>query len=125
MSKYTTTSLIEELEKYPEHTMIQTELAFIYKYNDMCDLFRNDCWSENEFLDYCKKNASEVAIFEGSWDTDEISDLNNIMPKYVDDWEKTRVTISKNEYDMLLDIKKKYEELNNTMNVTYNIADLL
>ena len=54
--------------------------------------------NSQEFLDYCKKNASEVAIFEGSWDTDEISDLNNIMPKYVDDWEKTRVTISKNEY---------------------------
>ena len=117
MTKYTTTSLIEELKKYPEHTIIQTELAFIYKYNDLCDLFREDCWSDNEFLDYCKENATEVAIFEGNWDTDEISDLNNILPKYIDGWYKTRITISQNEYDMLLDIKNKYEKLSKELEV--------
>lgn len=100
MTKYTTTSLIEELKKYPEDTPIKTDLAFIYHYNDMCDVFRNEM-SDDEFLDFCKKTATDIAIFEGSWEDDILSDLNNIIPDYVDGWYKTKVTIDKKEYDEL------------------------
>lgn len=101
MTKYTTTTLIKELQKYPENTPIRTELAFIYRYNDLCHLFREEDESDEDFLNYCKSTASDIAIFEGSWEDDNLSDLNNIIPEYVDGWYKTKITIDKNEYDRL------------------------
>lgn len=107
MTKYTTTTLIEELQKYPENTPIRTELAFIYRYNDLCHLFRGEYESNKDFLNYCKSTASDLCIFEGSWEEDNLSDLNNLIPEYVDGWYKTKITIDKNEYDRLLDAYNK------------------
>lgn len=100
MTKYTTTSLIEELKKFPEDTPIETDLAFIFNYNDMWDIFKDEM-SDDEFLDFSKSKATDVAIFEGSWEEDNISDINNIMPNYVDGWYKTKITIDKDEYEKL------------------------
>lgn len=102
MTKYTTTTLIEELQKYPENTPIRTELAFLYHYNDLCHFFREENESDEDFLTYCKSTASDLCIFEGSWEEDNLSDLNNLIPEYIDDWCKTKITIDRNEYDMLL-----------------------
>lgn len=110
MTKYTTTSLIKELKKFPKDTPIKTDLAFIFNYNDMCDFFKNEM-SDDEFLDFCKKTATDVAIFEGSWEEDNISDINNIMPNYVDGWYKTKITIDKDEYDELMEIKDFYDTI--------------
>lgn len=115
MTKYTTTSLINELQKYPSDTPIETELAFIYRFNDLCYIFKNE-YTEEEFLDYCKRNASKIAIFEGSWDKNNISDLNNIMPNYIDDWHKTKITIDKSEYDELMEIKDFYDTVSRWFN---------
>lgn len=87
MTKYTTSSLIAELEKFPEDTPIRTELAFIYNYDPICDFLKGDM-SDKAFLEYTKSRARDVAIFEGSWKDDNISDLNNIMPEYVEGWYK-------------------------------------
>lgn len=87
MTKYTTTSLIAELEKFPEDTPIRTELAFIYNYDPICDFLKGDM-SDKAFLEYTKSRARDLAIFEGSWKNDNISDLNNIMPEYVEGWYK-------------------------------------
>ena len=100
MTKYTTTSLIEELKKFPEDTPIKTDLAFIFNYNNMCDCFKNEM-SDDEFLDFCKKTATDVAI----------SDINNIMPNYVDGWYKTKITIDKDEYEKLKSEKIKINKL--------------
>lgn len=89
MTKYTTSSLIAELEKFPEDTPIRTELAFIYNYDPICDFLKGDM-SDKAFLEYTKSRARDVAIFEGSWKDDNISDLNNIMPEYVEGWYKTK-----------------------------------
>lgn len=110
MTKYTTTSLIEELKKFPEDTPIKTDLAFIFNYNNMCDCFKNEM-SDDEFLDFCKKTATDVAIFEGSWEEDNISDINNIMPNYVDGWYKTKITIDKDEYEKLKSEQIKINKL--------------
>ena len=107
MTKYTTTTLIEELQKYPENTPIRTELALLYHYNDLCHFFREEDESDEDFLTYCKSTASDLCIFEGSWEEDNLSDLNNLIPEYVDDWCKTNITIDKNEYDRLLDAYNK------------------
>lgn len=101
MTKYTTTTLIEELQKYPENTPIHTELAFLYRYNDLCHFFRKEDESDEDFLNYCKSTTSDLCIFEGSWEDDNLSDLNNLIPEYIDDWHKTKITIDKTEYDRL------------------------
>ena len=107
MTKYTTTTLIEELQKYPENTPIRTELALLYHYNDLCHFFREEDESDEDFLTYCKSTASDLCIFEGSWEEDNLSDLNNLIPEYIDGWYKTKITIDKNEYDRLLDAYNK------------------
>lgn len=108
MTKYTTTTLIEELQKYPENTPIRTELAFLYHYNDLCYFFREEDEFDEDFLNYCKSTASDLCIFEGSWEDDNLSDLNNLIPEYVDDWHKIKITIDKTEYDLL---KSAYNKL--------------
>lgn len=125
MTKYTTTTLIEELQKYPENTPIRTELALLYHYNDLCHFFREENESDEDFLTYCKSTASDLCIFEGSWEEDNLSDLNNLIPEYVDGWYKTKVTIDKNEYDRLLDaynklytIPKQLKPDNKAQNIT-------
>lgn len=109
MTKYTTTSLIEELQKYPEDTPIKTELCFVYHYNDLCHFFREEDESDEDFLTYCKSTAADIAIFEGSWEKDNISDLNNIIPEYIDGWQNSKVFIDRDEYFRL---KDAYNRLN-------------
>lgn len=90
MTKYTTTSLIKELEKFPEDLPIETELAMVYNYNDdkVIEETSGKTFKDmDEVYDIYSKHATELAIFEGSWEEDNISDLNNIMPKYVLGWE--------------------------------------
>lgn len=111
MTKYTTTSLIEELQKYPENTPIRTELALLYHYNDLCHFFREEDESDEDFLTYCKSTASDLCIFEGSWEEDNLSDLNNLIPEYVDDWYKTKVTIDRDEYFRLKDAYNRLSPL--------------
>ena len=125
MTKYTTTTLIEELQKYPENTPIRTELALLYHYNDLCHFFREEDESDEDFLNYCKSTASDLCIFEGSWEEDNLSDLNNLIPEYIDGWYKTKITIDKNEYDRLLGaynklytIPKQLKPDNKAQNIT-------
>ena len=89
MTEYTTTSLIKELEKFPENLPIETELACIFNYDS--DKVLEECSgktyeNKEELFGVYAKYATELAIFEGSWKDDNISDLNNIMPKYVLGW---------------------------------------
>lgn len=121
MTNYTTTSLIEELKKFPKDTPIKTDLAFIFNYDDMCDCFKNEM-SDDEFLDFCKKMATDVAIFEGSWEEDNISDINNIMPNYVDGWYKTKITIDKDEYEKLKSEQIKINKL--TINIAPDLVHI-
>ena len=90
MTKYTTTSLIKELEKFPEDLPIETELALIYNYDSnkvLEEVSCEDYMNVEELYDAYSQYATELAIFEGSWEDDNISDLNNIMPKYVVGWQ--------------------------------------
>lgn len=125
MTKYTTTTLIEELQKYPENTPIRTELALLYHYNDLCHFFREEDESDEDFLTYCKSTASDLCIFEGSWEEDNLSDLNNLIPEYVDGWYKTKITIDRDEYFRLKDaynrlnpLKKQLKPDNKAQNIT-------
>ena len=83
-SKYTTTSLIKELEKFPKDLPIETDLAFAYD-DDFYSEGEYD--SEEDLYDAFKAHAIRLAIFEGSWEEDNISDLNNILPEFIPGWD--------------------------------------
>ena len=57
MTKYTTTTLIEELQKYPTDTPIVTDLALIFDFNNACYIFQNEMTEEEqELFDLLKKD---------------------------------------------------------------------
>lgn len=89
MTKYTTTSLIKELEKFPKDLPIDTELECVYNYDDekvFSEVLGVQFENEEEMFNVFKKYTTRLAIFEGNWEDDNISDLNNIMPEYVVGW---------------------------------------
>ena len=89
MTKYTTTSLIKKLEKFPANLPIETELACLFNYDSdkaIEETAGKEYDNEEELFDVHMKYATELAIFEGSWEEDNISDLEGIMPKYVSGW---------------------------------------
>lgn len=89
MTEYTTTSLIEALKIFPKDTPIRTELAMVFNYDDdkvLEEVSGKEYDNDKEFFDSYKKYATDLAIFEGSWEDDNISDLKNIMPEYVVGW---------------------------------------
>ena len=89
MTEYTTTSLIKELEKFPEDTPIKTELAILFKYDS--DKVLEECSGKtyedlDDLWDSYKKYATKIVIFEGSLEDENVSDLNNILPEYIIGW---------------------------------------
>ena len=84
MTKYTTTSLIKELEKYPEDTVIETDLAFIYNFPEECYELESSMDS-SRFLDYCKSCAYRVGIFEGDWRKGNVSDVDGVLDMFLND----------------------------------------
>lgn len=105
MTKYTTTSLIKELENFPKDTVIRADLAFIFNYDEDIISPKSSNETDDDFLERCKKVATDVAIFEGDWKKDNISDLENIMPEYVEGWESDD---KKNKIKKIL--QKKYDQ---------------
>lgn len=88
-TRYTVKSLIEELKGFPMDTPIETELAMVYQYDS--DKVLEECSGKHydtmeDVFDIYKKYATKLAIFEGSWEDDNISDLNNILPEYIVGW---------------------------------------
>lgn len=79
--KYTTTSLIEVLEKFPKDLPIETELSFMWNYPDE---FRSsmEILSEEEFIELTQKNATNLCIFEGSWEKGNVSDVDGKFEKF-------------------------------------------
>lgn len=84
MTKYTTTSLIEILEEFPEDLPIETELALLWNYPD--DL-RNEMgnMSNEEFLILTQENATDLCIFEGSWEKGNVSDVDGKFKEFYTD----------------------------------------
>lgn len=80
--KFTVKSLIEMLSKFPEDLKIITELSFLWNYPDELRDNGMDIDSD-EFRDLTMANATELLIFEGSWEKDNISDVDNILEEYL------------------------------------------
>jgi hypothetical protein len=79
--KFTVKSLIEMLQDFPEDLEIITELSFLWNFPDSVrDKMGELSYEEYEVL--TKNNADELLIFEGSWEKDNISDVEGILKEY-------------------------------------------
>ena len=81
MTKYTTTSLIETLEELPEDLPIDTELALIWNYPDNLKEQMDDL-TEEEFRLLTQENATDLCIFEGSWEKGNTSDVDGKFKEF-------------------------------------------
>ena len=79
--KYTTTSLIEILKKFPKDLPIETQLAFMWNYPDEL-LDKQDKLSNDDFKELTMKHATDLCIFEGSWEKGNVSDVDNKLKEY-------------------------------------------
>lgn len=85
MTKYTTTSLIETLKEFPEDLPIETELALLWNYPDNLKT-KMDTMSKEEFFTLTQENATDLCIFEGSWEKDNISDVDGKFKEFYQDY---------------------------------------
>lgn len=81
MTKYTTTSLIETLKEFPKDLPIETELALLWNYPDNLKT-KMDTMSKEEFFTLTQENATDLCIFEGSWEKDNISDVDGKFEEF-------------------------------------------
>lgn len=64
--RYTTTSLIEVLSRFPPNTEIDTEISLMWDYpKELKHL--DDTMSDDEFVELTMKHAAKLVLFEGSW----------------------------------------------------------
>lgn len=83
MTRFTVRELINLLEEFPEDLEILTELSFLWNYpNEFRENYEGDIFSE-EFSKLSRGVATELLIFEGSWEEDNISDVDNILEEYL------------------------------------------
>ena len=76
---YTVEELIRELNKFPKDLKIATDLSFMFNYPD--SLYDAKKVNNIKYINTLKKNATNLCIFEGSWDKDNIADVDNLIPK--------------------------------------------
>ena len=83
MTRFTVRELINLLEEFPEDLKILTELSFLWNYPDeFRENYKGDIFSD-EFSKLSRGVATELLIFEGSWEKDNISDVDNMLEEYL------------------------------------------
>lgn len=80
--KYTIKELIEILSNFPSDLKIETELALMWNYPDEIKESM-DSMSEKDFLEYTMNQATDLCIFEGSWEKNNISNIDGKYEKFV------------------------------------------
>lgn len=81
MTQYTTTSLIEILSKFPKDLPIETELALMWNYPDKLR-DKMDSMDSEEYVEFTMNHATDLCIFEGSWDKGNVSDVDGKFEKF-------------------------------------------
>lgn len=89
MVKYTTTSLIELLSKFPKDLQIETDLAFMWNYPEELKQWADDndidINTDENFFDMTIEHATDLCIFEGSWQKGNVSDVDGKYGKFFKD----------------------------------------
>lgn len=78
--KHTVKSFIEFLEKFPEDLVIETELACLWDFPEELQEIKNG-YSDEYFRELTQMKATKLYIFEGSWETGVVSDLEGKLEK--------------------------------------------
>lgn len=74
--------LIDKLEDFPKDLEITTEICMLWNYPDELLHDSSDLRSD-EFEKKSKSEAYELLIFEGSWESGNISDINGILKDHL------------------------------------------
>ncbi|MBQ2651917.1 MAG: hypothetical protein IJF83_00020 [Methanobrevibacter sp.] len=80
--KYTVSEFIELLNKFPEDLPIETDLSLMWNYPEELKS-KKDSMADEEFVRYTQENATDLCIFEGSWERGNISDVDGKLEKYL------------------------------------------
>ncbi|MBO6274243.1 MAG: hypothetical protein J6M91_01655 [Methanobrevibacter sp.] len=81
MTEFTTTSLIEFLLKFPKDLPIETELACMWNYPEEI-LEKMEDMSAEEFREFSMNKATDLCIFEGSWEKGNVSNVDGKFEKF-------------------------------------------
>lgn len=81
MTKFTTTSLIKLLLNFPKDLPIETEIAVMWNYpNELYD--KIDSMDSKEYKEFTMNHATDLCIFEGSWDKGNVSNVDGKFEKF-------------------------------------------
>jgi hypothetical protein len=80
--RFNVKGLMDMLSNFPSDLEIITELSFLWNYPDELREGVDDIDSE-DFMKLSMSNATELLIFEGSWEKDNISDVDNVLEEYL------------------------------------------
>ena len=78
---YTVGELIEELNKFPKDLEILTELSMMWNFPKEIKT-KIDELDMDDYVRLTQKEAYELLIFEGSWEKDNISDVDGLFWKH-------------------------------------------
>lgn len=78
---YTVGELIEELNKFPKDLEILTELSMMWNFPKEIKT-KIDELDYDDYVRLTQKEAYELLIFEGSWEKDNISDVDDLFWKH-------------------------------------------
>ena len=70
--------LIGLLEKFPKHAKLMTELSLLWDYPDSLKE-EKELFSEGVFNQMTMHEACRVAIFEGSWSKNNVSNVDGCL----------------------------------------------
>lgn len=82
MTKFTTTSLIKLLKEFPKDLPIETELSLLWNYPDELRKYY-DKIPYDEYEELTIQKATDLCIFEGSWEKDNISDVDGKLKEFL------------------------------------------
>lgn len=88
MSKHTVSSLMNLLKEFPPDLPICNEISLIWFYPDeLGQIAEENNYTLEEFESLTREYSTDLCIFEGSWEKDNIVDQDRILPKLIKKYE--------------------------------------
>ena len=80
--RVTVKELKEILDTFPETLTVSNEISLFWTFPDNLRE-KQEQLSEEDYLYLTRMNATELCLFEGSWEEDTIVDREEILKKYL------------------------------------------
>ena len=88
MVKHTVSSLMNLLKEFPPDLPVSNEISLIWFYPDeLGKICEENNYALEEFESLTREYSTDLCIFEGSWEKDDIVDKDNTLPRLVKKYE--------------------------------------